>query len=135
MISNSTGYSLAWDEVRDGTPHVFFKVANAWLDGKVHTVMLSAVEESTKAPALATIDADALGAAWEVERGANRHVQLNTFDPMGSPLGENIEVQGHDGRAQTPVIALGRDAMGLATVSERGISFHHIPLGPCRPPR
>jgi len=125
-------YALVWDEVRDGAPHVFFNATSPQLDSEIGTVMLSTATDAARSPALASLTSNAFIAAWEIERGSDRHVRLASFDSTGVALGEGIEIQGHDGRAESPVLAIGTDSIGIATVSQRGVSFHHIPLGPCQ---
>jgi hypothetical protein len=124
-------YGLAWDEVRDGAPHVFFDTIDRRLDTRGRAVMLSAPGDAATAPALLALGPDAFLAAWEVEREGGRHVQLAAFDGAGTLLHERIEVQGHDGRAMAPSLAVGDGEVGLATVTPRAVSFHRIPLGPC----
>ncbi len=124
-------YALAWDEVRDGAPHVFFDTVSRTLEPSGRSVMLSPRGDSATAPAIAALGPSTFLAAWEVERGRERHVQVATFDDLGRPLGGRIEVQSNDGRASMPTLAVGDDAVGIATVSTRGVSFHRVPLGPC----
>jgi hypothetical protein len=127
-------YGLVWDEVRDGAPHVFFDTVGPRLDSRGRFVMLSGARDVATAPTILALERDVFLAAWEVERVGGRHVQMGAFDGSGTLLGERIEVQGHDGHATAPALAPGEDAVGLATVTARAVSFHRVLLGPCAAP-
>jgi hypothetical protein len=124
-------YGLVWDEVRDGAPHAFFDTVGRLLEPRSRGVMLSPRVDSATAPAIISLAPSVFLAAWVVERGHERHVQVQTFDGDARPFGEHIEVQSNDGIATMPAIAASDDAVGIATVSARGVSFHRVPLGPC----
>lgn len=125
-------YGLVWDEVRDGAPHVFFDTVSRRIDSTAHPVMISSPDDAAGAPTLAALEPGVFLAAWEVERGIHRHVRVTALDASGRSLGESVEVQGHDGIATMPAMAIGDGAIGLATISTRAVSFHQVQLGPCR---
>lgn len=124
-------FGVAWDEVRDGAPHVFFHTVSARLDESTPARILSLPNESSSAPALAALGPGSFVAAWQIERAGEQRVRLLAFDASGTPFGEPVEVQGHDGRAGSPALSLGRDALGLVTAAGGTLSFHRVGLGPC----
>ena len=124
-------YGVAWDEIRDGAPHVFFHSIGARLESSAQAVMLSAPGEPSTSPSLLSNVPGVFFAAWEVEHANESRVRVASFDSEGAPLGEPVIVQGHDGRARSPTLAGGDRALGLTTVTARGVSFHRVLLGPC----
>lgn len=124
-------YAVVWDEVRDGAPHAFFETIGRLLEPRGRGAMLSPTGDSATAPSVLAMGGSTFLAAWVVERGRERHVQIATVDGAANPLAEHIEVQSNDGMASMPAMALGERALGIATISARGVSFHRVPLGPC----
>ena len=83
-------------------------------------------------PALASLPDGTLVLAWESEREGDRRVAVALLDEEGLPQREPVTLRGVEGIATQPALAISADAVGVATRSRRGISFHRVTLGTCR---
>ncbi len=128
---DGTQYGFAWDEVRTGSPRVFFHTLTRRLDASGATMTVSHGGGSARAPAIVAIAPGRFVAAWEVERDTDRHVEVGAIDGATGRDAVGVQLRGHDGTAWSPAMGMGQDSVGVATTTARGIALHIVPLGSC----
>ncbi len=128
---NGQRYGLAWTELRDGERLLLFRWVSARGNPLDEPRRLGIPGELSRAPALAAVGDGTLAMAWETEREGDRRVAVAVIDEDGATQREPVTVRGVEGDARRPAIAVSRDEVGVATRSERGLSFHRVTLGRC----
>ena len=129
---NGQRYGLAWSELRDGERQLFFRWVSAHGNAMGEARRIGIESEVSSAPALISVNDGTLVMAWESEREGDRRVAVAVLDEEGTPQREPVTLRGVEGVATQPTLAVSADAVGVATRSSRGISFHRITLGNCR---
>lgn len=125
-------YGLAWSELRDGERQLLFRRVSARGNPLGDARRVGVAGDVATAPALAAVGDGTLVLAWESEREGDRRVSVAVVDEDGVPQREPVTLRGVEGAAAQPALALSADAVGVATRSARGISFHRVTLGRCR---
>ncbi|MBK8693071.1 MAG: hypothetical protein IPN17_12445 [Deltaproteobacteria bacterium] len=129
---NGQRYGLAWSELRDGQRRLYFRWVSARGNPLSDARELGVEGEVATSPALAAVGDGTLLLAWESEREGDRRVAVSLLDEEGNPQREPVTLRGVEGIATQPALAVSADAVGVATRSRRGISFHRVTLGNCR---
>jgi len=129
---NGQRYGLAWSELRDGQRRLYFRWVSARGNPLSAARELGVEGEVSTSPALAAVGDGTLLLAWESEREGDRRVAVSLLDEEGNPQREPVTLRGVEGIATQPALAVSADAVGVATRSRRGISFHRVTLGNCR---
>lgn len=125
-------FGLAWSELRDGQRQLFFRWVSARGNPLTEPRRLGIEGDVASAPALAALSDGTLVMAWESEREGDRRVAVALLDEEGVAQREPVTLRGVEGIATQPALAVSADAVGVATRSARGISFHRVTVGTCR---
>lgn len=124
-------YGLAWTELRDGERRLLFRWVSARGNPLSEPRHVGLDRDTASAPALAAVGDGELLLAWESEREGDRRVAVTLLDADGVPQREPMTLRGVEGTAAAPALAPSTDAVGVATRSTRGISFHRVTVGRC----
>ncbi len=138
---DGTAFGVVWTELRDGLPGVFYRRVGT--HGGALGPETSLVRELTDGgdvavstvswPVVERIGDGVLAVAMVIEQNGHHRVWIRTLDATGIRPG-HIELQDSDGSAGTPALVWSGRALGVATSTARGVSFHRVSVGPCTAP-
>lgn len=127
-------FGVVWSELREGATQVFFRSVSARGNPLGPDVCVSEGAPSAIEPAIARVSENVFAVAMRVEHDGLTRVWVRTVDASGVFQHGRVELQGADGQAGTASVVFDGDALGVATVSPRAVTFHRVTLGDCITP-
>ncbi len=127
-------FGVVWSELREGATQVFFRQVSARGNALGPDVCVSEGAPSAGEPVIARVSEGVFAVAMRVEHEGLSRVWVRTVDANGLFQRGRVELQGADGQAGTPSVVFDGDALGVATATRTGVTFHRVTIGNCIAP-